>query len=144
MIEKASLADLDPMLAIWLEASCIAHDFIPSSFWEDKMNDMRTLYLPSAENRVYKDDTTGEVVGFISIAGDYIPALFVTPKRQKKGVGQALLDCVKESRDTLSLHVYAENKGSVLFYRKQGFVIAEESIEEHTGHKEYMMVYTKK
>lgn len=141
MIRESNPNDLEQMLAIWLDASCLAHSFIPSSFWESKQEDMRNLYLPSTTNWVYVDEKSGKVKGFISISGNYIPALFVDPAVQGKGIGCALLEQVKKCSSRLILNVYAENERAIRFYQKQGFILVGEDIEEHTGHKEFMMEY---
>lgn len=141
MIRKYRHSDIERMLEIWLEASCRAHDFIPFSFWKEKMEDMRTLYLPSGENHVHVTDDMGEIVAFISLHANYIAALFVDPKQQRKGIGRELLNRVKESHGRLLLSVYTENVDSVRFYLKQNFQIIGENRDEHTGRREYLMEY---
>lgn len=141
MIRKYEGDDINRMSTIWLEASFLAHDFIPRSYWESRAEDMRKVYLPSSLNYVYIEEITGEIAGFISVSDNYLPALFVTPSMQKRGIGKELMDFVKQSHDYLTLNVYADNRESVDFYKKQGFVIIKESIDEHTGHKEYLMEY---
>jgi len=141
MIREYKPEDINRMSTIWLEASILAHDFIPHSFWEDKMEDMRKIYLPSSVNYVYIEEVTGEIAGFISIAGNYIPALFVAPSMQKRGIGKQLMNYVKKFYDHLTLNVYAENRDSVVFYQRQGFTITGENIEKHSGHIEYQMEY---
>jgi len=143
MIREYKPEDINRMSTIWLEASYLAHDFIPRSFWEEKADDMRKIYLPSSMNYVYIEEITGEIAGFVSLAGHYIPALFVAPSMQKRGIGKKLIDYIKMSQNYLTLNVYAENKGSVIFYQKQGFMVKREKIEVHSGHKEYEMEYSR-
>ena len=38
------------MTEIWLAASLEAHAFIPGAFWENNADEMRSVYLPRAEN----------------------------------------------------------------------------------------------
>lgn len=141
MIRQYRDSDIERMLEIWLEASCQAHNFIPFSFWKERMEDMRTRYIPSGENYVFVAEGAEEVVAFISLQANYIAALFVDPKQQRKGIGRELLNFVKESHSRLLLSVYAENVDSIRFYLKQNFQIIGESREEHTGQREFLMEY---
>ena len=141
MIRDYQEKDLDIVVDIWLEASIIAHSFIPKNYWEEKRKDMRDVYIPSAKTYVYEDDDSGNVLGFVSLVDNYIAALFVSPAYQGKGIGTKLINYVKQSHNCLILGVYVENNDSVLFYKKQGFTILEEKTEEHTGHKEYVMQF---
>lgn len=139
MIRNFEQQDLDQVVRIWLEGSLIAHNFIPEDYWKGKSEEMREIYLPSSKTFVYEN---AELLGFISMKDNYIAALFVDPKEQGKGIGKQILNFVKCLYPSLELNVYAENLNSVEFYKKQGFVILEENIEEDTGHKEYKMRYT--
>lgn len=141
MIRPYIPSDISRMSSIWLEASLLAHDFIPRSFWEGKESDMQNVYLPSCVNYVYIEDITGEVAGFISVNDGFIPALFVAPSMQKRGIGKQLLDYVKRTHAHLSLHVYAKNHQAISFYEKQGFRITEERTERQSGEQEYVMEY---
>lgn len=143
MIRKYQPQDEDAVIHVWLEASVIAHHFIPRSYWEDNAECMRTTYLPQCETHVYQDDVTREITGFISLAGDYLGAIFIAPSCQGQGIGQALMAHAKQLHDQLELQVYAENGQAIAFYRKQGFTIEREQTDEHTGHREFVMVYSR-
>jgi len=139
MIRDYRAADIDQILAIWLSASIKAHDFIESSFWKSKISEMRDVYIPASETLVYEAD--GEVVGFYSLHENNLATIFVAPYSQGKGVGSALLDDVKNKRESLQLTVYKENTQSIRFYEKHGFTLVGEQIDEHTGHPELVMEY---
>ncbi len=130
---------MDAIIKIWLDASVIAHDFIDSSYWRSKTDDMRNIYLPSAETHIY--ESSGKILGFISMIGNFIAAVFVSPESQGQGIGKQLIDFAKARYRIIELAVYIENENSVEFYLKQGFKVVRESIEEHTGHAELIMVY---
>ena len=49
----------------------------------------------------------------------------------------------KLSHEQLELQVYTENKQAIAFYRKQGFTVEREQTDEHTGHREFVMVYSR-
>ena len=137
MIRKFQPRDEDAVIRIWLEASAIAHYFIPRSYWENNTASMRKTYIPRSETFVHTDDTTG----FISLSGNYLAALFVAPARQGKGIGQALITYAKTLKPELELNVYRENTRAVTFYKHQGFKITREQEDEATGQKEYAMTY---
>ena len=141
MIRKFQPRDEDAVIRIWLEASAIAHYFIPRSYWENNTASMREIYIPQSDTFVHTDDTTGEITGFISLSGNYLAALFVAPARQGKGTGQALMTYAKTLKPELELNVYRENTRAVTFYKHQGFKITREQTDEATGQKEYVMVY---
>lgn len=141
MIRKYQPQDEDAVIHVWLEASVIAHHFIPRSYWEENAECMREIYIPQSETFVHTDDTTGEVIGFISLSGDYLAAIFVDPARQGEGIGQALMAHTKTLKSKLELNVYQENTQAITFYKRQGFTIAREQTDEITGQKEYVMVY---
>lgn len=141
MIRKYQPQDEASVLRIWIEASTIAHHFIPRSYWESKACDMRDIYLPQSETYIHTDTATGEITGFLSLVDNYLAALFVAPSHQGQGGGQALMTHAKRLKSTLELNVYQENTSAVSFYKRQGFYIAHEQTDEATGHKEYVMKY---
>ena len=67
MIRYFQQQDEDSVIRIWLEASAIAHSFIPRSYWESKVPDMRNEYLPQSQTLVNEDEHTNEITGFISL-----------------------------------------------------------------------------
>ncbi|MCH8500628.1 MAG: N-acetyltransferase [Aliidiomarina sp.] len=139
MIRDYRADDIDHILKIWLSASIKAHDFIESSFWKSKTSEMRDVYIPASETLVY--EAGGEVVGFYSLYENNLAAIFVAPGSQGKGVGSLLLDDAKNRRQSLQLTVYKENTLSIEFYKKHGFTLLGEQIDEHTGHPELVMAY---
>lgn len=137
MIRDFKKPDMEQVLNIWLQASIKAHDFIEKEFWESKLESMRMVYLPSGETYVYEEDDL--IRGFVSLYGDTLAALFVSPSFQGKGIGTRLMAKAKELRDTLRLTVYKENTKGIEFYKKHGFKLIKEQTDMHTGHKELLM-----
>lgn len=137
MIRAATAGDVDAMIDIWLEASRLAHCFIPYEFWLDRVDDMKSIYLPSSESYVYVRND--EIVGFVSLAESHLAALFVLPSAEGRGYGRSLLNLVKGKRQALSLSVYSQNQRAVAFYEKAGFRAVESRLDVHSGFPELAM-----
>ncbi|MBV7296435.1 N-acetyltransferase [Enterovibrio paralichthyis] len=140
MIRAFRTEDMDAVLAIWLQASIKAHDFVDASFWRGQVENMRNMYIPASECYVFERD--GEVAGFYALYEDFLPAIFVSPEHQRRGIGKALLDDAKSKRSEITLSVYKENPDSVGFYQSQGFAVVSEQDDEHTGHPELTMQWS--
>jgi chorismate mutase/GNAT superfamily N-acetyltransferase len=64
-----------------------------------------------------------EIVGFATIDGAFLDALYVGPDHQGLGIGTALLDLVKARRpDGFALWVFASNAPARGFYHRHGLV----------------------
>lgn len=61
MIRPSGPSDTDAMIEIWLKASRVAHDFVPYTFWLDRVSEMKEIYLPRAESWVFEAE--GQVGG---------------------------------------------------------------------------------
>lgn len=137
MIRSFKNIDIDKVIEIWLSASEIAHNFVPMSFWKEKEADMRQIYIPKSETWVFEKNS--EVVGFMSLAGNTLAAIFVSPQCQGMGIGKKLLNKAKEIGKELNLTVYSENKQAVDFYLKNEFKTLRKQVDQHTGHPELVM-----
>ena len=115
MIRPLEPEDTDTVLEIWLRSSVAAHDFVPRSYWEGKLDEMRTRYLPDSRTFVYQDESAESVCGFVSLVENYVAALFVHPDRQGQGIGRRLLQWAAAQYPTLELSVYAETNGPYAF-----------------------------
>lgn len=142
MIRKATQQDIEKVMQIWLKASLQAHDFIAADFWQQRLAEVRDVYLPQAETFVYEDKH--KIKGFISVILDnFIGALFVDTAYQRRSIGSKLLDYVRQNRPNLTLKVYARNKAALNFYQKNDFKILVEKKDEMTGEDELVMSWAK-
>lgn len=142
MIRKATQQDIEKVMQIWLKASLQAHDFIAADFWQQRLAEVRDVYLPQSETFVYEDKH--KIKGFISVILDnFIGALFVDTAYQRRSIGSKLLDYVRQNRPNLTLKVYARNKAALNFYQKNDFKILVEKKDEMTGEDELVMSWAK-
>lgn len=126
--------DQGELLDVWYRASLIAHSFLPEDFFEAERQRIAERWLPMAETTVYETD--GRVVGFLSLIGNEVGAIFVDPDRQGRGVGRALMDGARDSRPFLELGVFEANSTGRRFYDAYGFEFVERQVNEATGHPE--------
>jgi putative acetyltransferase len=129
VLRRYAPADRDAALAIWREASRIAHPFIEGEGTGERL---RNIYLPEAETWVAEED--GEVVGFIGLIGSEIGGLFVAPGRQGGGLGRRLVRHAADIKGALTLEVFERNAAARAFYARLGFVEAGRRDDPETGH----------
>ena len=131
MIRPYRETDLGELLEAWYSASLVGHPFLDEEFFRRERNRIREVYLPKAETWVFEQD--GVVVGFISLIGNEVGAIFVDSNYQGRGIGRALMDHARSIRDFLELDVFKDNKVGREFYEKCGFHLAKEHLHEETG-----------
>ena len=141
MIRELQKADIDRVADIWLDTNVKAHDFIPAEYWESNFELVKEM-LSQAEVYVYEDGQ--KIQGFIGLSDEYIEGIFVYDGMQSHGIGRLLLNYIKDRRDKLLLNVYQKNTRAICFYRREGFTIQCEGLDEATGEKDYVMLWQRK
>lgn len=136
MIKKFEIEDIDEIMNIWLETNISAHGFIKASYWKENFEMVKGMML-SSEIYLYKEDN--KIYGFIGLIDDYIAGIFIKDKYQSRGIGKNLLDYVKSNRNRLLLSVYNKNNRAIEFYKREGFIIVENEIDEVNNEKEFVM-----
>ena len=141
MIRKFQEQDIDKMLALWLQASLQAHNFVVTEYWHNMIPIIKKYYLPNTDSFVFEDKH--QIKGFVSIIDEkYIGALFVMPKFQNMKIGSKLLNYTKKLYPELSLKVFLKNETAVRFYKNNEFKIIGEQIDESTNEKELLMSWS--
>lgn len=140
MIRKSVECDIDTIMQIWLDTNIKAHYFIPKKYWTDNYDMVRGV-LPQAEIYVYENYTTRQIDGFIGLLNEYIEGIFVRETAQSNGIGKILLDFVKNKKGNLSLNVYQKNTRAIHFYKREGFKLQSEDLDDNTGEKEFTMIW---
>lgn len=98
---------------------------------EQERSNIPNVYLPQAETWVW--EAGGRVVGFISLLGNEVGALFVDPNRQRSGIGAALIDKARALRGELEVEVFERNLVGRSFYAKAGFQLMQQKVHDQTG-----------
>lgn len=138
MIRRFEKNDINTVMRIWKDENIKAHKFISKGYWESNYDFVKEV-LPNAEIYVYI--IKEKIVGFIGLDNNYIKGIFVDTNNQCNGIGTSLLNRVKESKNNLILSVYKKNTNAISFYKKNGFVITSENIDNNTKEIEYTMTW---
>ena len=141
MIRKMQNIDINRVADIWLKTNLKAHYFISEQYWKSNYELVKEM-MSQAEVYVYEDDKM--IQGFIGVSDEYIEGIFVSDEMQSRGIGKMLLDYIKDKKDRLQLKVYQKNVRAMSFYQREGFTIQSESMDEFTGEKEYVMIWSQK
>ena len=140
MIRKFKKCDINDVMQIWENENVKSHKFIQEKYWKNNYNYVKEA-LPKAEIYVY---IFGErIVDFIGLNKNYIEGIFVDENNQGNGIGTSLLNKSKENRNCLKLSVYKKNTNAISFYKKNGFEIINENIDNNTKEIEYTMIWNK-
>ena len=131
MIRKYGAEDLAELLDVWYEAAQLAHPFWTHDFFEQERRNISQEFLPVAETWVFESE--GLVVGFIALLGNEVGGIFVAPTQHGQGIGRALMDHARASRDHLELEVFEANEIGRAFYDAYGFAVVGEQLDEKTG-----------
>ena len=134
MIRPYTDEDLGELLDVWYRASLIAHSFLSNKFFETERRQIAERWLPMAETTVYQID--GRVVGFVSLIGNEVGAIFIDPDYQRRRIGRALMDGARDSRPFLELSVFEANPTGRSFYDAYGFEFVDRHVNEATGQPE--------
>jgi putative acetyltransferase len=131
LIRQYVAEDLDAVMSCWEHANAVAHPFLTERFVSQVRREIPEVYLPAAETWVAV--WHGRVVGFIALVGDEIGGLFVEPEFHGRGIGRALVDKARESREQLAVEVFELNTSGVRFYSRYGFAFERERRHDQTG-----------
>ena len=133
MIRKLHDKDIEAVIDVWFLASSLAHPFLSDDFMEKEKENIRDKWIPISETWVYEHED--EVIGFISLIGKEVGAIFVTPNWHGQGIGKSLMDHAKSMHSTLEVEVFEKNKIGRRFYDRQEFIVINELPHEETGNQ---------
>ncbi len=133
MIRKYRNDDLEELLSVWKSASELAHPFLSKEFLALERSTIAEKHLPVVETWVYENE--GRILGFVSLLGNEVGAIFVDPEHQRRGIGGRLMDKARELHGELELEVFKANGIGRAFYAKYGFEAIGERVDEEAGHE---------
>lgn len=131
MIRRYQTEDLDQLLDVWHDSARLAYPFWTARDFAEERKAIAEQHLPVSETHVFERE--GRVVGFIAMMGNEVGGIFVAPDCHGQGVGRALMDHVRASRDYLVLDVFEENAVGRRFYDAYGFNLEERRTDRETG-----------
>ena len=140
MIRKFEKKDINDVMRIWENENIRTHKFISKDYWKNNYKYVKEI-LPNSDIYVYVLDK--HIVGFVGANNNYIEGIFIDINNQHTGIGTALLDKVKENKDSLTLSVYKKNVNAVKFYEKNNFIVISENLDKSTNEIEYIMTWKK-
>ena len=108
-----------------------AHPFLSEGFLETEREKISKRWLPASDTAVY--EFGGRVVGFVSMVGNEVGGISVSPSFQNRGVGRALLHHAAATRPHLELEVFRANTVGRGFYDAYGFRVTAEGLDDTTG-----------
>ena len=112
MIRKFEKKDINAIMRIWKNENIRTHNFISKEYWENNYKYVKDI-LPDADIYVYILDE--QIVGFVGLNNNYVEGIFVDVNNQHKGIGTALLDKIKEYKESLTLSVYKKHVNAIKF-----------------------------
>ena len=139
MIRRSKKTDVEAIIEIWFAASQIATPFLSDEFLAEERENIKRIWLPKAETWVFEADDS--VVGFVSLIGNEVGAIFVRPDLQGRGIGRALMDHAASLRESLFLDVFEDNSVGRRFYDRYGFKFERKHIHEHSGQMQLRLSY---
>ncbi len=138
MIRKLEPKDIPKVMQIWLEGNIQAHPFVPKDHWLSHYASVEEQ-LMQADVFVYEKDQA--IQGFVGMSDNYLAGIFVEKNCRSMGIGKTLLEYIKKSYPTFSLHVYEKNKRALNFYLREGGRIISNEVDHDTGEAEYFIAW---
>jgi putative acetyltransferase len=123
-------------VATW-QAAYPAIDFEARRGWiEDRL-----IELEQTGSQPFVAVADGAVAGLVlvNLSTGYLDQFAVATDMQGKGIASKLLAQARSLTPMLELHVNCDNGRAIAFYQKNGFAVAGESINPHSGAPIYLM-----
>ncbi|MEM7080040.1 MAG: GNAT family N-acetyltransferase [Pseudomonadota bacterium] len=122
-ITPFAATDLHIAAAIWWQTGKLAYPYLPRFQALDRATALQVFTEHIANhNDIWLARLDGEAVGFIATQETYIDRLYVLPRMQGKGIGDALIEFAKRRQPSgLRLHTHQQNTSARHFYERRGF-----------------------
>ncbi|MCY3036330.1 MULTISPECIES: GNAT family N-acetyltransferase [Aerococcus] len=109
------------LLAIWEASVRASHDFLSEAAVKAIKAEVPGA-LMAVDDLVVVKAHTGQIAGFMGMAGENLEMLFLHPSYWGQGLGRALLEEGMTSYGISQLTVNEQNPKAVGFYQEMGFV----------------------
>jgi putative acetyltransferase len=119
-IRRATTADHDVLLALWLDSVRASHRFLSESEIQALRPVVRDEVLPALELWLLAHPSHGPVA-FMGLDGTSLEALFVAPSYLRRGGGRLLLQHARALKGALTVSVNEQNPDALNFYLANGF-----------------------
>ncbi|MEU8504532.1 GNAT family N-acetyltransferase [Streptomyces brevispora] len=125
-LRHACADDAGPLTRLFLASRAAAMPYLPRVHSDEAtLGWMTHVVLPDTEVWVAElgaERGEAELVGFVSLDGEELEHLYLSPDAQRRGIGTRLLAKAKErSPEELALHAFRRNAGARAFYERHGF-----------------------
>lgn len=141
MLKQSNKKDIDSLMKIWKDNNIRFQGFIESQYWIDKYIQSRDEFL-KGKIYIYTEET--DILAFI--VTDYngqVLNIQVKPEIQREGIGEILIQKVKNEFPNLHVNVFERNHNAVLFFKAMGFRKSTEQIDNETQENIYSMEWNK-
>ena len=139
-IRQYTATDLPGVLTSWENASRVAHTFLSEEFLAQERENIEAIYMPRSDTWVAELDD--DVVGFLSLMGNEVGAIFLEPRCHGTGIGRALMDKAHELHGDLEVEVFEANPIGRKFYDRFGFKLMETKHHQETGQTMLRLKFT--
>ncbi|WLQ44805.1 GNAT family N-acetyltransferase [Streptomyces laculatispora] len=125
-LRDARADDADPLTRLFLASRAAAMPYLPRVHSDEAtLGWMTHVVLPDTEvwvAELHEEEGASEIVGFVSLDGEELEHLYLSPGARRRGIGTRLLAKAKErSPEGLALHTFQRNAGARAFYERHGF-----------------------
>lgn len=131
-IRRATAADHDALLALWLDSVRTSHRFLSEPEIQALRPVVRDVVLPALELWLLEHPSRGPVA-FMGLDGTNLEALFVAPSYLRCGGGRRLLEHARALKGTLTVSVNEQNTDALHFYLANGFDVCGRSTTDGGG-----------
>lgn len=126
-IRKCKKSDLRSVFAVYQLARTAA------CFQQEPAADFQDFKSIVEDEKVYAAVDGERIIAFISVypPQSFVHHLYVLPEYRRQGIGEALVECVRDIFDSpLSLKCETANKAALEFYKKTGWNLFDKGSEK--------------
>jgi ribosomal protein S18 acetylase RimI-like enzyme len=130
--------DLNAAAHLWFESWRSTDLAVAQLASETAMRERIDRELASGWSLYLAENEAGELLGFLALKTETkcLDQIFVAPRAQRQGVGQALLDFSKQLMPAgFWLRTAVDNIGACRFYERHGFKLSETATHPTLGHR---------